>query len=49
MVFDVWAFLRVPVFQNLTQTTNIVLKTYMDVFAFGSQMNNISFQERIVC
>jgi hypothetical protein len=37
-VFDVLGFLRVPVFQNPTKTTNMLLKTYVHFFAFGSQM-----------
>jgi len=38
MVFDVLGFLRVPVFQNVTKTTNILLQIYLHFFSFGSQM-----------
>jgi hypothetical protein len=38
VVYDVLGFLRVPVFKNLTKTTNILLKTYIHLFAFRSQM-----------
>jgi hypothetical protein len=38
MVFDVLGFLRVPVFQNLTKTTDVLLQIYMHFFSFGIQM-----------